>query len=286
MGVLIEADELADVLTGEQRPLVIDVRWTLGGPDRYPDYLQGHIPGAVWVDLESDLTDPEHAEPGPGGRHPLPDPAAFQAAMRRLGMDDDTDVVIYDDANALAASRLWWLLCDGGKRGVRVLNGGHVAWVAGGHRTEAGPVAEPDPGGVELHPGQLPQVHGSELAEMISSGSAPVIIDVRGAERYTGESEPIDPVAGHIPGAINIESMITVEEDGRFRSAAAIAEAYADVADGSPRPPIAYCGSGITAAHTALARAVAELPQTTIYPGSWSDWITDPQRPVATGDRP
>ena len=278
MGVLIEADELAQLLQSDQPPVLLDVRWELGGPSQQPEYLRGHIPGAQWVDLDAELSNP-YADSG--GRHPLPAPKAFEAAMRALGVDNDSTVVVYDASNSLAASRLWWLLADAGKDDVRVLNGGYAAWMLADLEVATGPGAEPRSGDFVVRAGQLPQIDGAELAARIAAGNPPPIIDVRGPERYAGESEPIDPVAGHIPGATNVWSMINIGEDGRFLPAAEIAGHYQ-----AGESPVVYCGSGITAAHTALARVVAELPMATVYPGSWSDWITDTERPVATGDQP
>ncbi|SDR83539.1 sulfurtransferase [Microlunatus soli] len=306
MDVLIEAAELATLLTetGAGRaarpdgaPVLIDVRWSLGGPSRLPDFLSGHIPGAHWVDLETELSDHQATERRDSdppatdgdvrgrGRHPLPAPAAFEAAMRRAGVDTDSTVIIYDADNALAASRLWWMLADAGHRQIRVLNGGYAAWLAMGGPVETGAGEPIPPGDFRASPGQLPRIDAAELAEQISAGEAGTIIDVRGPERYAGESEPIDPVAGHIPGAINVPSMINVGSDGRFLSAAEIAANFG-TADRSDSEPVVYCGSGITAAHTALARTVAGLSMPRLYPGSWSDWITDPSRPVSTGDQP
>jgi thiosulfate/3-mercaptopyruvate sulfurtransferase len=196
-------------------------------------------------------------------------------------------VIIYDADNALAAARLWWMLTDAGLAGVRVLNGGFAAWTAAGQPVEAGPAAAVAPGNLTVRPGQLPTVDAPTLAARIAAGDPPPMIDVRGAERYAGESEPIDPVAGHIPGAINVPSMINIAADGRFRPAPEIAGHYPDTdALQNGHRPVVYCGSGITAAHTALALTAAGLPMPVVYPGSWSDWITDPDRPVATGDRP
>lgn len=281
--VLIDVSELAGLLDSERPPVVIDVRWTLGGPSRLPDFLNGHIPNARWVDLETELTDHcSRSASGAGGRHPLPSTAAFEATMRRVGVDLDSTVVVYDADNALAAARLWWMLVDAGKTDVRVLDGGYAAWLAAGLPIDSGPGAQAVPGDFVADPGQLPRIAGDTLAEQIRSGTAPTIIDVRGPERYAGESEPIDPVAGHVPGAVNVPSMINVAPDGRFRSPEEIAANFPSGEDS----PVVYCGSGITAAHTALARVVAGLPMPTVYPGSWSDWITDPNRPVATGERP
>ncbi|HEY9294078.1 MAG TPA: sulfurtransferase [Microlunatus sp.] len=278
MGVLIDVDELARLLAGDGPPVVIDVRWSLGGPSRLPDFLNGHIPGAHWVDLETELSDHQRT----GGRHPLPERAAFEAAMRRVGVGNDSSVVIYDFDNALAASRLWWMLRDAGLTDVRVLDGGYAAWLDARQATESGPGRQPMPGDFSAGAGALPKIDGPTLAGKIADGKAPMIIDVRGAERYAGESEPIDPVAGHIPGAINLPSMINIGTDGRFREPSEIATNLGS----ADETTVIYCGSGITAAHTALAMAVAGLSMPTIYPGSWSDWISDPDRPIATGQQP
>ena len=286
MGVLIDVDELARLLTGDRPPVVSDVRWSLGGPSRLPDFLNGHIPGAHWVDLETELSDHER----PGGRHPLPGRATFEAAMRRAGVSNDSTVVIYDSDNALAASRLWWMLRDAGLTDVRVLDGGYAAWLDARQATENGPGHQASPGDFKAGEGVLPKIDGPTLATKITNGEAPVIIDVRGPERYAGESEPIDPIAGHIPGAINVPSMINIGPNGRFLEPSAIAANFSSgnaPADTAPADaPVVYCGSGITAAHTALARTVAGLSMPTVYPGSWSDWISDPDRPVATGQQP
>jgi thiosulfate/3-mercaptopyruvate sulfurtransferase len=310
VNVLIEADELAAQLAGDNPPVVADVRWNLGQPSRRPDYLIGHIPDAQFVDLETDLSDPSR----PGGRHPLPDAAAFQQTMRRIGVSNQHPVVIYDDSGALAAARLWWMLNDAGKHDVAVLNGGYWTWIDTDHPTEAGEPDPAPPGDFESQPGQLPTIDGDQLAAAIRAGQPPAVIDVRAPERYTGETEPMDPAAGHIPGAINVPSMSNIGSDGRFLDPAQIAKRYRTTAGedaagdgatggaeetagdgetagdeetgGVEEPPVVYCGSGITAAHTVLSRAVAGLGPATLYPGSWSDWVTDPQRPVATGEHP
>lgn len=285
MRVLIEADELAAQLEGENPPVVADVRWTLGGAARHPDFRAGHIPGAQFVDLESDLSGtPATSGQRSGGRHPLPDSQEFQQAMRRIGVCNERPVVIYDDATALSVARLWWMLVDAGKQDVAVLNGGYHAWVHGGHPVETQEMS-PEAGDFVAAPGQLPAVDGDQLATMITKNHAPTIIDVRAPERYSGSTEPMDPTSGHIPGAINVPSMANVDQDGRFKQASAIAARYSDTAT-DDQQPVVYCGSGITAAHTALSRAVAGLPLPTLYPGSWSDWSSDPQRPVRTGDQP
>lgn len=280
---LISAEELAAELHAESRVVLADVRWTLNGPPGRPEYESGHLPGARWVDLESELT--TH---GPtGGRHPLPDPAVFQAAMRRLDVSASTPVVAYDGATSLAASRLWWLLTDAGHEDVRVLDGGFAAWEAGGLPIETGPGPGPADGDFIGRPGQRTVVDASGVVALLgdgggstgSGGSTNVsLVDVRAADRYAGENETIDPIAGHIPGALSRPSTENLTASGQFKTQAEIAARFAEI-DGEP---IFYCGSGITAAHTLLA--LESTGRTgAIYPGSWSDWITDPDRPRATG---
>ncbi len=302
-GPLIEVDELAGLLAGrideDPQPLVLaDVRWQLGGPPGEPEFEAGHLPGARYVDLETELSGPA----GPsGGRHPLPDPDTFAAAMRRLGVGRDSLVVIYDDARSLPAARLWWLLLDAGHERVRVLNGGLGAWTAAGRPLESGPARPVAAGDFAGRPGSRATIDAAALADRIEksgagsgddpgpesgAGSGPVIgpvVDVRAYDRFTGSTEPMDPVAGHIPGAVSAPSMANLDEQGRFLPTDQIRDRYRQL-DEAGGEPVFYCGSGITAAHTLLARASAGLDRGLIYPGSWSDWITDPSRPVADGD--
>jgi thiosulfate/3-mercaptopyruvate sulfurtransferase len=277
--VLISAAELAELLGSSQPPVVADVRWTLGGPPGKPDFEASHIPGAVWVDLETQLAGP----PGVGGRHPLPTVAVFERAMRDIGVCEDSLVVAYDAATSQAASRLWWLLTDAGHRDVRVLNGGLAAWSAAGLPTASGPGSPPPCGDFVAHPGHRRQLSAAEISARLGTPDAPTLVDVRAAERYSGESEPIDPVAGHIPGAINLPATANLRPDGRILPPAEIARLYA--AAGGSEGAVLYCGSGITAAHSLLALESAGLTAA-IYPGSWSDWIRDSNRPVATGTDP
>ena len=280
---LISAEELAAELAAGHDIVLADVRWTLNGPPGRPEYEAGHLPGARWVDLESELT--TH---GPiGGRHPLPDQAVFQAAMRRLGVSAASEVIVYDGASSLAASRLWWLLTDAGHDDVRVLDGGFAAWQAAGLSVETGSGPGPADGDFVARPGQRTAVDAAGVLALVgdrgsadgsSESTGATLIDVRAADRYAGENETIDPIAGHIPGALSRPSTENLTASGQFKPAAEIAERFADV-DGEP---VFYCGSGITAAHTLLA--LESTGRTgAIYPGSWSDWITDPDRPRATG---
>lgn len=279
MSVLIEPAELARALAAERPPVVADVRWTLGGPPGVADFEAGHIPGAHWVNLEHELSGPPA---GAGGRHPLPTVEVFEAALRRIGVSAASPVVVCDGANALAAARLWWLLTDAGHAEVRVLNGGFAGWRAAGQPVATGPSAAPAPGDFVAHSGQRHRVDAGEVMAALTAAAPPVVVDVRAEERYTGATEPIDSVAGHIPGAVNLPSMANVDKSGRFLPVEQIRIRYA--AAGVDESSIVYCGSGITAAHTLLALANAELvADARLYAGSWSDWVSDPHRPVATG---
>ena len=256
--------------------MLADVRWTLGGPPGLPDYLAEHIPGAQWVDLEHQLS----AAPGVGGRHPLPDPARFQAAMRAIGVRQNRPVVAYDADTSQGPARLWWLLTDAGHDDVRVLNGGLAAWRAAGLATESGPSPVTATGDFVAHPGQRARLTANDIGADLAGARRLRLVDVRAPERYSGESEPIDPVAGHIPGAVNLPATGNLDANGRFLDGSAIAKRFADAGVGTDA--VLYCGSGITAAHSLLALESAGLTGA-IYPGSWSDWITDPGRPVALG---
>jgi thiosulfate/3-mercaptopyruvate sulfurtransferase len=250
---------------------VLDVRWRLGRSDGAEQYAAGHIAGAAYVDLETDLADP----PGPEGRHPLPDAERFAAAMRRCGVHADRPVVVYDDWSGLAATRGWWLLRYHGHREVRVLDGGWKAWLTAGGPAEAG-ARLPRPGDFAADPGHLPVVDADGAARVAEVG---VLLDARAPERFRGDVEPVDPVAGHIPGAVNVPATVNLH-DGRFRDRAELAAAYGCTRDAAE--VAVYCGSGVTATHDVLA--LHELGrEAALYPGSWSGWLTDPTRPVAVG---
>ena len=254
---------------------VLDVRYKNGGPSGPGEYSLGHVPGAVYVDLDSELA----AAPGAGGRHPLPDQSVFEEAMRRAGVRQDRAVVVYDDWTGLAAGRAWWLLRFHGHADTQVLDGGWSAWVADGGEVETGVNLDAHPGDFVARPGQLPVVEADRVLDV------PVLVDARAAERYRGETEPIDAVAGHIPGAVNVPTGTNLDATGRFRSPDEIRAAYeaAGVPTDGMQEVAVYCGSGVTAVHDILALQTIGV-QATLYPGSWSGWITDPSRPVATGD--
>ncbi|WP_210652122.1 sulfurtransferase [Nocardioides sp. SYSU D00065] len=268
-GPLITTDELAARL-GDVT--VLDVRYAMGGPPGRDEHAAGHVPGAAYVDLDRDLADP----PGADGRHPLPDEARFEAAMRRSGVCGDRTVVVYDDWQGRAAARAWWLLRHHGHRDVRVLDGGWTAWLEDGHPVESGESA-PEPGDFTVS-----TIKHMPVVEAETLGDVDVLVDARAPERYAGETEPVDAVAGHIPGAANVPTTENLDERGRFRSRAQLREAYARVGAHAAGSVAAYCGSGVTAAHDVLAMELAGI-EAALYPGSWSGWITDPDRPVATG---
>lgn len=268
---LISASELQALLhSGPGAVTLLDVRYRMGGPGGPDEYAAGHLPGAAYVDLDTDLASP----PGAGGRHPLPEPAVFEAAMRRAGVRGDRPVVVYDDWSALAAGRAWWLLRFHGHDDVRVLDGGLAAWVAQGGELETGGVS-PEPGDLTVSgEAGMPVVEADEVL------AVDVLVDARAAERYRGEVEPIDPVAGHIPGAVNVPTAHNLTSDGRFRPADELRATYAAVGAVPGADVAAYCGSGVTAVHDLLAMEVVGI-RAALYPGSWSGWITDPSRPVA-----
>ncbi|SDZ27892.1 thiosulfate/3-mercaptopyruvate sulfurtransferase [Asanoa ishikariensis] len=255
---------------------VLDARWRLAGRPGREDYVEGHIPGAVFIDLDTELA----GEPGPNGRHPLPDPARLQEQLRAKGVRNDKPVVVYDAGDGQAAARAWWILRWAGHRDTRVLDGGIAAWTKQGH-----PVTTEEPntteGDIEVKPGSMPSLTADEAAATANAGT---LIDARVAPRFRGEVEPIDPVAGHIPGAVNRPTTENAGDDGRLRTAEEIRDGFAKAGVQDGVPVGAYCGSGVTAAHTVLALHRAGRTDAALYVGSWSDWVTDPNRPVATGE--
>ena len=276
MAQLITPRELDRLLrTGSVR--VLDVRHRLDHPDGSVEHLDGHVPGAVYVDMETELS--RHGRPE-DGRHPLPPTDALQAAARRWGIHDGVTVVIYDDDRSLGASRAWWLLTRSGLVDVRLLDGGLRAWIAAGMPLETGPVV-PESGDVSLAPIAEPVLSIDEAAALAASG---VLIDVRAAERYRGEVEPVDPIAGHIPGAANLPTGAYMDGE-RFRDAASLRELFRGVGIVDGAAAAAYCGSGVTAAQAVFAAELAGL-RLGIYPGSWSQWTNTPGRPIATGAAP
>lgn len=276
--VLISVAELAGLIEGGDPITVLDVRWRLDEPDGRPAYLQGHIPGAVYASLEDELSD--HTIAG-RGRHPLPSGSSLQAAARRWGIRQEAAVVVYDDWNRAGSARAWWVLTTAGLPKVRILDGGLDAWRAAGRGLETGPVT-PQPGNVtvphdDLYSGDLPTL----TAEQAGDGGV-TLLDARAPERFRGEVEPLDPAAGHIPGASNLPSTALLATDGTFIGDDALTRLLADRGVDRDGPLGAYCGSGVTASVTVAA--LAALGRTAaLFPGSWSEWCSDPGRAVARG---
>jgi thiosulfate/3-mercaptopyruvate sulfurtransferase len=272
--VLISASELRKLLaTGNPAaaPTVLDVRWQLANPDGSSDYEAGHVPGAVYVSLEDDLTD--HGIEG-RGRHPLPSGRAVESAARRWGIRTGTPVVVYDDWNRAGSARAWWVLTAAGIPGVRILDGGLAAWRAVGGELETG-TATVEPGDVrvvhdDLYAGALPTLSADQAAALGGR-----LVDARAPERYRGDVEPVDPVAGHVPGAVNVPSTSLLASDGSFLAGDELSAAWGEAAG-------AYCGSGVTASVVVAALASAGVP-VALFPGSWSQWCADPSRPVQRG---
>ncbi|MCL3859663.1 sulfurtransferase [Actinotalea sp. K2] len=270
---LISPDELAASLTDPTPPLLVDVRWSLAGSDR-PGYLAGHLPGAVFCDLDTELAAP----PGEGGRHPLPTQDSLTATMRRRGIGPGREVVVYDAGPGAAAARAWWCLRWAGHEQVRVLDGGLAAWQRSGGALEVGEVAPQPAPQARAHVGSMPVVEVDDVL----AGRGGTLLDARSAERFRGEVEPVDPVAGHIPGAQSCPTTALQEADGRYLAPSALREVLAPLVGGRQGPVTAYCGSGVTAAQLVLAGHEAGV-DVGLYPGSWSHWVRDAARPVATG---
>jgi thiosulfate/3-mercaptopyruvate sulfurtransferase len=272
--VLITTTELADLIESGDPVTSLDIRWRLDEPDGRSAYLQGHIPGAVYVSLEDELSD--HTITG-RGRHPLPSGPSLQAAARRWGIRDDVPVVVYDDWNRAGSARAWWVLTAGGLKNVRILDGGLAAWRSAGGNLEPGPVTA-QPGNVtvphsDLYSGALPTL----TAQQCTTDNV-TLLDARAPERFRGEVEPVDLVAGHIPGARNVPSGSVLARDGTFLDDASLQRLFSDL-----RGRIgAYCGSGVTAGIT-IAALAAVGDDAALFPGSWSEWSSDPARAVARG---
>jgi thiosulfate/3-mercaptopyruvate sulfurtransferase len=271
--VLTTVDELVRDRASGVTVRVLDVRWSLAEPDGRPAYRAAHVPGAVFVDLETELA----RVPGPGeGRHPLPHETDLQAAARSWGIDDGDAVVVYDDSGNLAAARAWWLLRHAGLD-VTLLDGGLGAWRAAGLELATGDES-PAPGSVTLAYGTFPVLALDDVEAWVASQP---LLDARAGERYRGEHEPVDPRAGHIPGALSAPTVDNLDADGRFLERGALQQRFAALGLDPAVPVGVYCGSGVTAAHEAVALTVAGY-RPVLYPGSWSEWSSHPDRPVAT----
>lgn len=279
---LIAPSQLQSLLDSAEPPVILDVRWSLLGPPGPDLFALGHVPGAAYLDLDTDLADP----PDSGGRHPLPDPARFAAAMRRRGVTLDRTVVVMDGADATVAARAWWLLTHHGHDRVRVLDGGFSAWRSAGGDVETGavPLASDDDGPVTDYPftadvARLRVLDAAAAARVARDG---VLLDARSAARYAGEVEPVDPVAGHIPGAVSAPAAMSHDIAGRFLGLDDLTERFSPLGVVPGTEVGVYCGSGVTATHTVLALRIVGV-DAALYAASWSGWISDPTRPVATG---
>ena len=296
---LILVDELQRLLAGAlaERPVVLDVRFRLGESTGRLDFERAHVPGASYVDMDTQLA--TIRPDGVGGRHPMPAVETFTAEMRSAGVTMSRPVVAYDDWLSLPASRVWWMLRHLGFLDVRVLDGGIAAWIAAGHPTESGPHT---PGVGDFSPSSPGFGRLLDATAAATYAARHVLLDARTADRFRGENETIDAVAGHIPGAISAPALDTVDPNGRFLSADQLAGRFrergfegtvgaaqaigAAEADGTAeaRTVGTYCGSGVQATHLALALSIAGITdEADVYIGSWSDWITDPDRPIAIG---
>ncbi len=265
-------------------PLVFDCRFDLARPSSGEEaYSQGHIPGALYLHLERHLSAMPPAPALCGGRHPLPPREVFAATMAAQGLRPGRPVVVYDAAQGMYAARAWWMLRWIGHEQVQVLDGGWAAWLASGGATEAGVLA-PTPAAATYPLPDRPTMQTIGVSELLAQLDQVTVIDARAPERYRGETEPLDPVAGHIPGALNHPFSTNLQPDGRFLDSATLRARFDALLGSMPsRAVVQQCGSGVTACHNLLAMAVAGRGDSCLYPGSWSEWCSDPTRPVARG---
>jgi thiosulfate/3-mercaptopyruvate sulfurtransferase len=278
MATLMDVAALKERMDAGERTVLLDVRWVLGDPHGHDHYLAGHLPGAVFVDLHHELADPSVSGEG---RHPLPAPGDLQRSARAWGINDGDTVVAYDDNGNTAAARAWWLLRDAGLESVFLLDGGLGAWRAAGLPLETGGLTAV-PGNVTLGSGRMPSIDMAGAAGWHERG---ILLDARAGERYRGEIEPIDPRAGHIPGAISAPTGGNLAPDGRFLAAAQLRSRFAGTGIDGGTAVAVYCGSGVTAAHQIAALEIAGF-QAALYPGSYSQWSSEEANEVAVGAAP
>jgi thiosulfate/3-mercaptopyruvate sulfurtransferase len=278
MNTLMDVSVLKNRMSSGQRTVLLDVRWALGDPHGRDHYLQEHIPGAVFVDLATELAGP--ADPR-RGRHPLPPLEQFQRSVRRWGVSSGDVVVAYDDSGGMAAARLWWMLRNAGFSTVRLLDGGLAAWRAARYELEGGPELASS-GDATLAEGAMPVIDARQAAVWARQG---LLLDARAGERYRGEIEPVDPLAGHIPGAVSAPTSANVGADGRFLPAEELRQRFTLLGVRPGGATAVYCGSGVTAAHEIAALEIAGFPAA-LYPGSFSEWSNNAGNEVVTGAAP
>jgi thiosulfate/3-mercaptopyruvate sulfurtransferase len=276
--VLITVAELADLIAAGDPVTILDVRWRLDEPDGHPAYVQCHLPGAVYVSLEDELSD--HTVTG-RGRHPLPSGRSVETSARRWGVRQGVPTVVYDDWNRAGSARAWWVLTAAGLTDVRILDGGLSAWRSAAGSLATGPVTPPPGDATALHDDLYDGALPTSTAQQLDVADI-TLLDARAPERFRGDLEPVDRVAGHIPGARNLPSSAVLDGDGTFLAAGALAELLSDHDIGPDDRLGAYCGSGVTASITVAALAALGR-QAALFPGSWSEWISDPARAVARG---
>jgi thiosulfate/3-mercaptopyruvate sulfurtransferase len=281
LNTLVDVETLA-ALVADDACRVVDCRSDLFDADKGSrDYLGGHIPGAVFADLDRDLA--REITPDTG-RHPLPDPASFCRWLEGCGIGDTTQVIVYDYGNGALAARLWWMLHEWlGHTAVAVLDGGISAWQAAGHRLEGEVPAYPR-ATITCSPDEAAVATTAEISAAIGEKSPMVLLDARDKARFLGEHEPIDAVAGRVPGALNLPFVSSLGDDGQWLGVPALQALWEGVPRSDHERPVAMCGSGVTACHLVLSARVAGVPPPRLYVGSWSEWIRDPRRPVATGE--
>ncbi|GAA5229482.1 sulfurtransferase [Arthrobacter cryoconiti] len=276
MAVIISVDQLQGLLSRGGNTVLLDVRWALGDPHGHAHYQKGHLPGAIFVDMNEELAG--HGEPGEG-RHPLPTQEAFGQTVRRWGINSGDTVVAYDDAGLAAAARAWWLLGYAGVPDVFLLDGGLAAWRAANLPLETGE-ERAEPGNAVVRYGAKPALDIVQAGEWAAHG---ILLDARAGERYRGEREPIDPRAGHIPGALSAPTSENLSTDSTFLPAAALRSRFAALGITEGSDVAVYCGSGVTAAHEIAALEIAGF-RAALFPGSWSAWSNHPELPLETGN--
>jgi thiosulfate/3-mercaptopyruvate sulfurtransferase len=275
--ILYSPQELQAQL-GRRATVVVDCRFDLGDTGAgYRDYLEAHIPGAFYAHLDDDLSSPITVN---SGRHPLPNEDNFAALLSRIGWQPGARLVAYDNAGGSIAARLWWLMKYFGHDCAGLLDGGIAAWQAAGYELEGGRVTTNRKSPVALN-AKSEMVTSTDQIFANQESNDMILVDVRSSERFSGQIEPIDPVAGHVPGALNYPLQLSLSHEGRFKPAQQIRGSLLGLLKGHPAKEVVFmCGSGVTACHTVFAAQLAGLKRSKLYAGSWSEWIRDPARPV------